>query len=122
MYPTFAELIDHLFQTHKRPDGKEYSLTEVSEALNGAVAPSYLSRLRNGKINNPGRETIIGLCRFFKVTPTYFFPELEDLDLENKEYTRDITIIFRGDTLDQESRLKLNELIVALNRSQSTHQ
>lgn len=122
MYPTFAELIDHLFQTHKRPDGKEYSLTEVSEALNGDVAPSYLSRLRNGKINNPGRETIIGLCRFFKVTPTYFFPELEDLDLENKEYTRDITIIFRGDTLDQESRLKLNELIAALNRSQSTHQ
>lgn len=122
MYPTFAELIDHLFQTHKRPDGKEYSLTEVSEALDGDVAPSYLSRLRNGKINNPGRETLIGLCRFFKVAPTYFFPELADLDLEQKVFTKDITLIFRGDSLDRESRIKLDELIAALNRSQSKNQ
>jgi transcriptional regulator with XRE-family HTH domain len=119
--PTFAQLIDNLFRTHRRPDGKEYSLTEVCEALDGSVAPSYLSRLRSGKITNPGRETLIGLCRFFKVSPTYFFPELADLELTDEVYkkeSRDITLVFRGDSLDPEAQAKIDELVAALMRAQ----
>ena len=116
--PTFADLIDNLFKTHKRLDGKEYSLTEVCEALDGSVAPSYLSRLRSGKITNPGRETLIGLCRFFKVSPTYFFPELADLDLNEEVYKGDVTFVFRGDSLDADSQAKIDELIAALRRAQ----
>jgi len=31
-------------------------------------------------IQNPKRDTLIALCRFFRVSPTYFFPELDGLD------------------------------------------
>lgn len=119
--PSFAELIQHLFETHRRPDGKEYSLTEVCDALDGAIAPSYLSRLRSGKITNPGRETLVELCRFFKVSPTYFFPELAGADLTNEVYQgrpRDITFVFRGDSLDEETAERLQELVKRLKASE----
>ena len=73
MMKTVAELIDDLFITHRKEDGREYTHKEVCEAL-GDVAPSHLSRLRSGIISNPGREVLLSLCRFFKVPPSYFFP------------------------------------------------
>ncbi|GAA5531202.1 nucleoid-associated protein EspR [Herpetosiphon gulosus] len=119
MTATVAELIDHLFRTHKRPDGKEYSLTEVCEALNGDVAPSHLSRLRSGKITNPGRETLLGLCRFFRVSPTFFFPEIANMQFDNDTpYKKEVVIVFRGDKLDEASQAKVDELVEALQRSQ----
>jgi transcriptional regulator with XRE-family HTH domain len=74
--PTTAELIDQLFRTHRKPDGKEYSHVELSSALGGALAPSHIGKLRTGTIQNPKRDTLLLLCRFFQVTPSYFFPEL----------------------------------------------
>src|SRR5690349_5222471 len=76
---TVAELVDDLFHTHRKPDGREYTHKEVSLALGGAVEPSHLSKLRTGKIPNPGRETLLALCHFFQVQPSYFFPELDAL-------------------------------------------
>lgn len=74
--PSFAELLNDLFRRRRRPDGREYTYMEVALALDGAIEPAHLSRLRNGKIANPGREAILALCRFFEVAPAYFFPEL----------------------------------------------
>lgn len=74
--PTTAELIDQLFRTHRKPDGKEYSHVELSSALGGALAPSHIGKLRAGTIRNPQRDTLLQLCQFFRVPPTYFFPEL----------------------------------------------
>jgi transcriptional regulator with XRE-family HTH domain len=74
--PTTAELIDQLFRTHRKPDGKEYSHVELSTALGGALASSHIGKLRAGTIRNPKRDTLLLLCRFFQVPPTYFFPEL----------------------------------------------
>ena len=72
-----AELINDLFDRYRRPDGREYTYLEVSMALEGAIEPGHLSKLRTGRISSPGRDTVLALCRFFKVPPAYFFPELE---------------------------------------------
>jgi transcriptional regulator with XRE-family HTH domain len=77
---TMADLIDDLFRSHRKPNGREYSHVEVCQALGGAIEPSHLGKLRNGTIQNPKRDTMIALCRFFQVSPTYFFPELDGLD------------------------------------------
>lgn len=73
---TVAHLVDQLFRTYRRPDGREYSYRDVAEASQGRLAPSHLGKLRSGKVANPSRETVLELCRFFRVPPSYFFPEL----------------------------------------------
>ena len=80
---TMADLIDDLFRSHRKPNGREYSHVEVCQALDGVIEPSHLGKLRNGTIQNPKRDTLIALCRFFQVSPTYFFPELHGLGASN---------------------------------------
>lgn len=118
---TFGELLDNLFHTYLRSDGREYTLAEVCEGMGGEIAPSYLSRLRAGKIASPGRETILGLCRFFKVSPIYFFPELDPESLTIPTLRkRNVTLTFQGSTLTDEALAKLEELIVILKELNST--
>jgi transcriptional regulator with XRE-family HTH domain len=74
---TVAELIDALFRSHRKPDGREYTYREVSEALEGKLTPSHIGKLRSGVIEDPKRETLLALCQFFSVPPDYFFPELK---------------------------------------------
>ncbi|MDP9310471.1 MAG: helix-turn-helix domain-containing protein, partial [Chloroflexota bacterium] len=76
---TVAELVDRLFKTHRRPDGREYTYHEVADALGGAIDSTSLSKLRSGAITNPGRRSLLLLCQFFHVPAAYFFPELDVL-------------------------------------------
>jgi transcriptional regulator with XRE-family HTH domain len=76
---SIAELVDALFQTHRRPDGKEYTYQEVSNGINGELDPSYITKVRKGIIKNPGRDALKLLCLFFHVPASYFFPELDSL-------------------------------------------
>ncbi|PLS80243.1 MAG: hypothetical protein CYG59_09045 [Chloroflexi bacterium] len=76
---TVAELVDRLFKTHRRPDGREYTYHEVADALGGAIDSTSLSKLRSGAITNPGRRSLLLLCQFFHVPASYFFPELDVL-------------------------------------------
>ena len=117
---TVAQLVDSLFRTHRRPDnGREYTYKEVCVALGGDIEPSHLSKLRSGKIPNPGRETLLALCRFFKVSPTYFFPELEALPgSENNAVEASqahlLHIVLRSAGLRPDVEEKLEALIQAL--------
>jgi len=74
-----AALVDHLFRTRRRPDGKEYSSQDVENATEKRLTASAVRKLRDGKSRNPSRETLMELCFFFKVPASYFFPELEAL-------------------------------------------
>jgi transcriptional regulator with XRE-family HTH domain len=74
-----AELVDQLFKRYRRPDGREYTYQEVSNALAGEIDISTISKIRSGVINNPGRKALLLLCHFFQVPASYFFPELEPL-------------------------------------------
>ncbi len=109
---TIAKLVDDLFRTHRRPDGREYTYKEISVALGGVVEPSHISKLRTGKIANPGRDTLLSLCRFFHVPPAYFFPEL--LSQSQEDETDMIHIALRSTKLDSEVQEKLENLIRAI--------
>ena|SRR5215208_8462465 len=113
MAASIADLVNTLFQTHRRPDGQEYSNSEISRALGGEIAPSSLSKLRRGEIPNPGRDTLLLLCRFFKVPASYFFPEL-DLPPAAPDQPEPLSLALRSTNLDAAVQQKLEELITAM--------
>lgn len=113
---TVAKLVDELFRTHRRSDGREYTYKDVSLALGGVVEPSHISKLRTGKIANPGRETLLCLCRFFHVAPSYFFPELDSTYAQEKSYLNSLRVALATAGLGTEVEEKLEELIRALQR------
>lgn len=80
--PTIAELVDKLFKLRRHKSGREFSYREVSLAMPGSVSHTTLYSLRVGQNANPTRETLLGLCIFFRVPPAYFFPELDEASFE----------------------------------------
>jgi transcriptional regulator with XRE-family HTH domain len=117
---TTAELIDDLFRVHRKANGKEYSHIEVCVALDGAIEPSHLGKLRNGTIKNPKRDTLLTLCRFFKIQPTYFFPELRAPDAPEgaeEQFDDPISALMRMITLTPEVKKKLEEFLRALQQA-----
>jgi transcriptional regulator with XRE-family HTH domain len=118
---TTAELIDDLFRIHRKANGKEYSHIEVCVALGGAIEPSHLGKLRNGTIKNPKRDTLLAICRFFKIQPTYFFPELRSPGApEGQEEQLDdpISALMRMINLAPEVKKKLEEFLRALQQAE----
>jgi len=124
---TVAQLVDQLFRTHRRRDGREYTYQEVSEALNGELNPTYISKLRKGKIANPGRTTLLQLCIFFQVSPTYFFPELNQRNITEELLTNPnaslspatLRLALRSAGLGAEAQEYVEKLIDILQRAQS---
>jgi transcriptional regulator with XRE-family HTH domain len=108
---TMAELIDHLFQTHRREDGREYTYSEVSRLTDGKLDPSYLSKMRRGEIENPTKQSLLHLCRFFQVPPSYFFPELATFDQHSPEVEDPLQAALRARGFPEEVREKIDELL-----------
>lgn len=123
-----AELVNELFRTHRRPDGREFTNREVSRALNGELEHSYLGKIRSGKVENPSRNTLLLLCQFFssvgeKVEPNYFFPELETShdvdDVLLTESEVDDILAKQAAELEPDARRKLAAFLRVLNRKRS---
>src|SRR2546428_6357878 len=74
----FATLLNHLFATRLTPEGRPYTLTEVSKAT-GLSVP-YLSYLRKGTINAVPVQRAAALARFFHVPLDYFSQEGPPVD------------------------------------------
>lgn len=112
-----GELIDSLFSTHKKADGKEYTNQEVAEAV--GVTHSYIGKLRAGKVNNPGRDTLRDLSLFFGVPIGYFFPELSSND-SNQSLTADdqLSLVLRSSGLNTKAQRYIRGLFDLL-RSQN---
>ena len=66
----FAVLLNHLFATRLAPEGRPYTLTEVSKATGMSVP--YLSILRKGTIGAVSFQRVETLARFFHVPLDYF--------------------------------------------------
>lgn len=118
---TVGQLIDNLFETRRKPDGKQYTHIEVAIEMGGAIDPSYLSKLRNDKIPNPGRDTLLALCRVFRVQPSYFFPELDPVALEvpSRDTAREqLRVALRSAGLDPNVQAKIEELVRALQKEE----
>jgi transcriptional regulator with XRE-family HTH domain len=69
----FATLLNHLFATRLTPEGRPYTLTEVSKGT-GLSVP-YLSILRKGTIDAVPFQRVATLARFFQVSLDYFSQE-----------------------------------------------
>ena len=123
---TLAELINSLFDTHRKPNGDRYTNKEVSEALGGAIDQSNLSLLRNGKSINPGRLTLLHLCRFFDVTPSYFFPELEPPEDEAskppQKNSSGVLLLRTPDNLSPKAKKRLDDFLQALDEQEQDTQ
>lgn len=65
-----AEQINILFQVVLHPEGRPYTLEEVSQQSGVSVAA--LSQLRTGRITNPQLSTLRALCHFFRIPLRYF--------------------------------------------------
>jgi transcriptional regulator with XRE-family HTH domain len=74
----FAALLNHLFATRLAPQGRPYTLTEVSKAT-GLSVP-YLSILRKGTIGSVSLQRADALARFFHVSLDYFSQEGPPVD------------------------------------------
>ena len=77
----FAVLLNHLFDTRLAPQGRPYTLTEVSKATGMSVP--YLSVLRKGTIGAVPFHRVEALARFFHVPLDYFSregPPVDSLD------------------------------------------
>jgi len=83
MPKTIGQLVDELFKTHQHPSGREFTYQEVSNGINNELDPTYIAKMRKGRVPNPGRNSLLLLCQFFEVEPSYFFPELAHRDLSN---------------------------------------
>ena len=113
---TVADLVNDLFAKYRKTDGSEFTNSEVARSIGGTMDASYLSKLRNGKITNPGRESLLELCKFFGVPPLYFFPEL-DLSPPESGDTVPIDIALRSTHLSPDIQNKLAALIQAMQKS-----
>ncbi len=78
---SIGELVEHLFATTRKENGRPYTNEEVCDWIRTHVpdadtSPSYIARIRRGLADNPSREVLRNLCLFFGVEAAYFFPEL----------------------------------------------
>ena len=74
----FAALRNHLFETRLHPEGRPYTLTEVSKATEMSVP--YLSILRKGTIGAVSFQRVVALARFFHAPLDYFSQERSSVD------------------------------------------
>jgi transcriptional regulator with XRE-family HTH domain len=77
--PSLAEKLDRLFRA-ARPAGRgEYSYQEIADAIRAEGGPTisatYLWQLRKGLRDNPTKNHLSALARFFGVSPAYFFDD-----------------------------------------------
>ena len=69
-YLPLAKQINLLFDTVLHPEGRPYTLHEVSSA--SGVSVSALSHMRTGRITNPQLSTVREIAHFFGVPLRYF--------------------------------------------------
>jgi transcriptional regulator with XRE-family HTH domain len=120
---TMADLVNDLFRIHRRPDGREYSASEIARKLNGQLDVSTITALRTGKVTNPTRNTLLLLCQCFNVPPSYFFPELAEPavdDVPQVEQPESLRIALRSSGLTPEDQKYVAGLIAILQRRHKT--
>lgn len=70
MTTKFSEILKHLIETCKKPDGTKYTVEEIGVAID--YSGSHVRKLLNGQ-SKPGYEVVEKLATFFDVDPNYLF-------------------------------------------------
>lgn len=95
----FAMRLDQLFRTVHPAGRGSYTPAEVAAAINEAagenvISSTYLWQLRTGRRDNPTYRHLLGIARFFGVSPRYFFP---DEDASRGELPSDVVLALGDD-------------------------
>lgn len=119
-----ADLVDALFKSNTRSDGREFSYNEIAttmrERSGRPVDPSHIGKIRAGLVKNPSRETLLMLCQFFKVPASYFFPELET-DAPDEERIRiQLREALRAAGLSPQAQAHLEGMVELLRRQRES--
>ncbi len=117
----FAAKLNRLFEEKRKPDGTQYTQTEVVENTNEVLTRVYLWKLRTGKATNPSRRVIQVLSDFFGVDPNYFFDNEEMkaiLSTESQERDTFIEqIALRSPELDDDAKQAVLHMIETILKS-----
>jgi len=118
---TFAEKLKRLFREKRKPDGTQYTQTEVIENANGVLTRVYLWKLLTGRASNPGFRVIQVLAKFFGVDPNYFFESDEikttpAIDNQKQDAFLD-QIALRAPELDDDAKQAVLLVIEAILKS-----
>lgn len=112
----FALRLNRLFEEKKKPDGKQYSQTEVLEGTHGTLTRVYLWKLRNAHALNPSFQVIRGLADFFGVDPGYFFENDAPSETTGTNLVHEISA--RVSTLNLQEQQTVLFMIEAIQKSQ----
>lgn len=117
-----AELVDALFKSNTKPDGREFSYNEIAttmrERYGRPVDPSHIGKIRAGLVKNPSRETLLMLCQFFKVPASYFFPELETAASTDERVRMQLREALRAAGLSPQAQAHLEGMVELLRQQQ----
>jgi len=117
----FAAKLNRLFEEKRKPDGSQYTQTEVVASTKGVLTRVYLWKLRTGRASNPGFHVIQVLADFFEVDPSYFFDSDEmDDRFQYQDHERDELvdqIALRSAVLDDNGKQAVLYMIESILKS-----
>jgi transcriptional regulator with XRE-family HTH domain len=117
----FAAKLNRLFQEKRKPDGTQYTQTEVVESTKGVLTRVYLWKLLTGRASNPSFRIIHVLADFFGVDPNYFFESDEvkeafERDSQEQDAFLD-QIALRAPELDDDAKQAVLHMIESILKS-----
>ena len=68
-----AEKFRRLLALYRKPDGSEWGGQDLEKATGGAVTRSYVSNLKNGRIENPGLVKLEAIAAVMGFAPDLWF-------------------------------------------------
>ncbi len=117
----FAKKLRRLFEEIRKPDGTQYTQTEVVENTKGVLTRVYLWKLLTGRATNPSLRVIQVLAEFFGVDPNYFFDNEEMKEIlatESREQDAFIEqIALRSPELDDDAKKAVLHMIESILKS-----
>ncbi len=89
----FNERFERLLRLYRKPDGSEWSPTDIQRATNNFVNLSYVSNLRAGRIRKPGLDKLRAIASAMGFPWELWLEDLEDWDsvARQKDVSRDFT-------------------------------
>jgi transcriptional regulator with XRE-family HTH domain len=87
-----AQKFETLLEIYRHPDGRRWSGQEIDEATGGVVTRSYITNLRNGRIENPGYEKMRAIAKAMGFAPEVWFEDGlgEGRSIEQAEESRGV--------------------------------
>ena len=68
-----SERFGRLLALYRRPDGSEWGGQDLERATGGAVTRSYVSNLKNGRVENPGLAKLEAIAEAMGFPPALWF-------------------------------------------------